>query len=281
MSGILFLRTQNLDRLKEFYSKRIGADIWLEQADCAILRHGNFLFGFCDRDETQSDAMLTFFYETREEVDRIYSDLKDIATTEPIYNEKYDIYQFFATDPDGRMVEIQQFNRHVAAFRDGEDLLLSRRSVRKYEDREVPTELLDQVLELSRFAPTARNSQPYYFKFIRDRETIEWLSETRGRSSGPIARAPMAVAICSDPAVSNRHVQDGCIGAYHFILAAWFHGLGTCWIAAMDTDEIKTRLDIPQDHYVVTVTPLGYPAGPPKTAPERKPAADYVKDDWR
>ena len=86
----------------------------------------------------------------------------------------------------------------------------------------------------------------------------------------------MAVAICSDPALSKRHIQDGCIGAYHFLLAAWAQGLGTCWIAAMDREDVKERLGIPQEHYVATVTPLGYPEKVP-SPPGRKTYDDYIK----
>ena len=86
----------------------------------------------------------------------------------------------------------------------------------------------------------------------------------------------MAVAICSDPDKSRRHIQDGVIAAYHFMLAAWFYGLGTCWIAAMDRDDVKDKLGIPKHHYVATITPLGYPEFIPEPPP-RKPAKEFVK----
>jgi nitroreductase/predicted lactoylglutathione lyase len=280
MSGILFLKTKDLGSVRKFYEDALGCDLWLDQKDCVILRHGNFLFGFCDRDEVHNQAMLTFFYESREEVDRMYYQLKDAAVTAPAVNEKYNIYQFFAHDPEGRVVEIQYFNRPVAEYRSGDDLLLTRRSVRKFLPDEITPELVRRVVDLSRYAPTARNTESYYFKFVRDRETIEWLAGVRDKNSRPIANAPIAVAICADPALSKRHIQDGCIGAYHFILAAWFYGLGTCWMAGLDRDDVKARLGIPLDHYVVTVTPLGFPEGSPEAAPTRKAAEDYVKGDW-
>jgi nitroreductase len=137
--------------------------------------------------------------------------------------------------------------------------------------------VLERLLEICRFAPTARNSQGYYFKFIRDPETLRWLSGTTGRSSGPIGRGPMAVVIGSDPEVSKRYIQDGCIAAYHFMLAAWTLGLGTCWIAAMDRDDIKEKLNIPLSHYIATITPLGYPLHPPQPPRERKAASEFVR----
>ena len=278
MSGILFLRTRKPTDLEEFYVNRLGCEIWMVQADCRIYRHGNFLFGFCERETTDSRAMLTFIFDSRAEIDALYEKFSDRALNRPALNEKYDIYHFFARDPEERTVEFQYFNRQVTEYMAGDKLLLSRRSQRKFEDREIPDEVLQKVLELSRFAPTARNTQPYYFKIIRDPELIAWLSQTRGSSTKPIGNARTAVAVCADPAVSNRYIQDGCIAAYHFILAAWFYGLGTCWIAAMDRDDVKEKLNIPPEHYVATVTPLGYPVKWVKDAPERKPREDYLRD---
>jgi nitroreductase len=122
------------------------------------------------------------------------------------------------------------------------------------------------------------NSQSYYFKFVRDRETLIWLSRLRPGGTDPIGRAPMAVAICSDPSQSRGHVQDGCIGAYHLMLAAWHYGLGTCWIGSMDRKDAKRRLGIPEEHYVATITPLGFPAGGQLLTPHRHEASHFVRE---
>lgn len=278
MSGIIFFKTQKLEELKDFYLNQIGCELWLNQKDCLIFRHHNFLFGFCRREEVENRAMLTFFYESRDEVDKLHDRLKDISMSVPAVNEKYHIYHFFAHDPEERVVEFQYFDHRVTSYMTGDRLLLTRRSFRHFENTEIPESLLRQVLELSRFAPTARNSQPYYFKFIKDRELLMWLSKTREKSTQPIGNAPTAVVIGADPAISRRYIQDGCIAAYHFILAAWFYGLGTCWIAAMDRDDIKDRLHIPRDNYIATITPLGFPVEPAKTAPERKPLEGFIRE---
>lgn len=278
MSGIVFLKTQEREKLKVFYQEQVHCRIWLEQADCIILQHGNFLFGFCQRDNVDNDTMLTFFYETEEEVNRIYNQLKSIASSVPTRNDKYNIYQFFARDPEGRPIEFQTFNHPASAYRTGDNLLLTRRSIRIFDSRRaVEDNILERVLDNSRFAPTSRNRQPCYFKLIRQKEKLEWLATVRGKSTSPIGKAPMAVAICADPNVSKRHIQDGCIAGYHFMLAAWYYGLGTCWIAAMDREDVKTKLDIPEHHYIVTVTPLGYPLGSHPSPPARKELSEYVR----
>jgi hypothetical protein len=109
VSGIVFYATQNHDAVIDFYTDRLDAEIRLEQPDCTVLKHDNMLFGFCARDETDDCGILTFVYEDRETVDSVHAELADVAREEPHENEEYDIYQFFADDPDGRAVEVQAF----------------------------------------------------------------------------------------------------------------------------------------------------------------------------
>ena len=277
MSGITFFRTRMLKELRNFYTIFIGCEIWLEQADCILFRHGNYIFGLCQREEADEAGLLTFFYETRNEVDRMYHKCAEVAAGKPADNDKYKIYQFFARDPEGRMLEFQCFNHSIDSHLMADELLLTRRSIRKYESTMVPQEILDKLFELCRFAPTSMNTQSYYFKIIKDAGVIENLAGIRGKSSSPIGNAPLAVAICSDPELSRRHIQDGCIAAYHFLLAAWTYGLGTCWIAAMDREEVKTLLNIPENHYVATVTPLGFPLSREKKEPERKDVSWFLR----
>ncbi|XVH30950.1 VOC family protein [Haloferacaceae archaeon DSL9] len=109
MAGIVFFATERHDAVVDFYTGTVGADIRLEQPDCTILKYDNFLFGFCDRDHTDADGILTFVSETRAQVDAMYGRVGDAATERPHENERYRIYQFFAEDPDGRTAEFQAF----------------------------------------------------------------------------------------------------------------------------------------------------------------------------
>ncbi len=98
-----------IEQIVEFYVSDIGMHVWLEQEDCTILSHGNLLLGFCQRDVAELNGMITFFYPTEEDVDTMYKMLKHIATSEPVMNEQYQIYQFLAEDPEGRALEFQAF----------------------------------------------------------------------------------------------------------------------------------------------------------------------------
>jgi len=108
MEGIVFFRTEQYDDVVAFY-RDLGAGVWLEQPDCTILEAGGFRFGFCDRDEADTEGIITFVYPDRAGVDGMYDRLQGRAEGEPRYNETYEVYQFFATGPEGRTVEFQTF----------------------------------------------------------------------------------------------------------------------------------------------------------------------------
>jgi hypothetical protein len=109
LAGIVFFRTARLEEIVDFYVNDIGMHIWLEQEDCTILSHGNLLLGFCHRDIAEVEGMITFFYPEEEDVNTMHKMLQHIATSEPVMNEQYQIYQFFAEDPEGRALEFQAF----------------------------------------------------------------------------------------------------------------------------------------------------------------------------
>jgi nitroreductase len=276
MSGMLFLGTRMLEELKDFYVSKVGMKVWLEQADCIVLKHGNILLGFCQRDNADTSGILTFLYEEKHEVEDMFAKLENISTTKPKENEKYRIYHFFASDPEGRRIEFQSFLHPVEPYMAGDDMLVRRRSIRHFKAEDIPDETLWKMFELCRYSPTSVNTESYYFIVIKDRKKLEFLASLRKSSSAPIARAPLAIAVITDPGKSKRHIQDGCIAAYHLILAAKTHGLGTCWIAAMDRDDVKEKLDIPADHYVATITPLGYPSEEPNLS-DRRNAKEFVR----
>lgn len=113
VTGIVFFKTQKLEVLTEFYTREVGAELWMDQGDCRILRHGRFLFGFCQREEIETCGTLTFVYPDRDEVDRMYARLRDSALSAPRENPRYPIYNFFARDPEGRLIEFQMFTGEV------------------------------------------------------------------------------------------------------------------------------------------------------------------------
>ncbi|MFC7058460.1 VOC family protein [Halovenus salina] len=109
MSGIVFFSTEQREAVVDFYIERVGATVWLEQPDCTILDYDGFRFGFCERATTDDCGTLTFVYDDKAGVDEAHEAVGDAATEQPHENETYEIYQFFAEDPDGRTAEFQTF----------------------------------------------------------------------------------------------------------------------------------------------------------------------------
>ena len=112
-TGVVFLKTLELEEITEFYTQRIGVELWMDQEDCRIFRHGQFLFGFCKREESETCGILTFVYPDREGVDRMHDVFREEALDAPRDNPRYPIYNFFARDPEGRMIEFQVFTGEV------------------------------------------------------------------------------------------------------------------------------------------------------------------------
>ncbi|WP_435349466.1 VOC family protein [Haloarchaeobius sp. HRN-SO-5] len=109
MSGIVFFGSEDYQASASFYTDEVGASVWLEQSACTICRYDNLLFGFCDAEETETEGVLTFVTEDRTGVDEFYERFAARAESEPSVTEAFDIYNFFATDPDGRTMEFQTF----------------------------------------------------------------------------------------------------------------------------------------------------------------------------
>jgi nitroreductase len=149
------------------------------------------------------------------------------------------------------------------------DVIRIRRSVRKYRNDPLPDEVLDQMLEALRLAPSACNNQPWRFIVVRDEQKREALAQA-SRNQMFMAQAPVIVAGCGIPEQAYKRMGgtgnsadiDVAIALDHLTLAAAEAGLGTCWIGAFDEQAVKLILEVPADVKVVALTPLGYPAEP-------------------
>jgi len=154
------------------------------------------------------------------------------------------------------------------------DTIFERRSIRRYKNEQVPDELLFQVIRAAQYAPSSWNRQPWRFIVIRDREKLKRISDLLPYGKF-LSRVPMAIAIISSEKESDLWLVDGAIATENLMLAAEELGLGTCWIAECDREEIKKMLDLPDVFHIITITPLGYPEIKPK-APSRKKIEDIL-----
>lgn len=155
------------------------------------------------------------------------------------------------------------------------DSILNRYSVRKYENKEIPQEILSQILEAGRQAPSAANRQPIRFVVVKDGEIAKNFSNALFNRF--VKDAPMIIVGCADVKsllTGKWAVIDTTIALQNMVIAAWSLGVGSCWIGAFDEEKIKTLLKIPGDWKVVALVTFGYPAEEPK--PKKKKAVEEL-----
>jgi len=158
------------------------------------------------------------------------------------------------------------------------EVVRRRRSIRRYKTTPIPEEVLNEILEAARLAPSAGNRQPWHFLVVRDDDTKQQL----GISSW-VAGAPAVILGCVDTRVRDEPlcIVDLSIAFEHIVLAAANLGLGTCWIGrfvAGSDEAVKRVLGIPKHVKVVAVTPLGYPDETPEPK-ARKSLSEIVHYD--
>jgi nitroreductase len=145
---------------------------------------------------------------------------------------------------------------------DALETIRTRRSIRRYQRKDVPDEKLMQVLEAGRWAPSAHNSQPRKFIVIKDEKTRKELARIAPYGSF-LSEAPVAIGVVIDPSRSNHPVEDGAAATENMLLAAHALGLGSCWIGSYGSgyeDGAKRILGIPDGKRLLSLIALGYAA---------------------
>lgn len=154
------------------------------------------------------------------------------------------------------------------------EAIKERRSIRRYRTDPVPQELLQQVLEAARVAPSAANRQAWKFVVVTDAATRQELVPAC-RSQQFVGQAPVVIAACATEAGRKWNQVDLAIAIDHMTLAAHGLGLGTCWIGAFEEEAVRGILGIPEGVSVVVLLTLGYADGPGRP-PSRKPLGEVV-----
>ena len=162
------------------------------------------------------------------------------------------------------------------------DAIRSRRNVREFEDRPLPSEHLDRILEAGRRAPSASNWQPWDFVVVTDREQLLQLAETwRGGAhvAGSAATVVMIAPETDEPGRRDRAQFDLGQAAMAMLVAAADLGIGSGHSAVGDQDLARSLLGLPEDRYAAFMIDFGYPAGRPLKPienPDRRPFGEVV-----
>jgi nitroreductase len=135
-----------------------------------------------------------------------------------------------------------------------------KRAVRKFSEKPLADEEVRQILNAGRRAQSSKNTQPWHFIAIRDRDLLTRLS-TYGRNAGHIAGAAMAVAITTpDPGQRLSIMFDAGQAAGYMQLAAWEIGIGSCLASIQDEEQARSLLGFPEDRFLRIAISFGYPA---------------------
>lgn len=164
------------------------------------------------------------------------------------------------------------------------EAIRGRRSIRAFQKRDIPSEIVDKIIDAARWAPSAGNIQPWEFIILRKPETKRMLAEAAlGQTF--IEEAPVVIVVCANENRSSQGygvrgktlycLQDTAAAIQNIHLAAYALGLGTCWVGAFREEEARKILKIPGGIRPVAIIPVGYPAGKPMPR-SRRPISQIV-----
>ena len=162
------------------------------------------------------------------------------------------------------------------------DAITARRDVRQFQDRPLPKEALEQILEAGRRAPSSRNWQPWDFVVVSDRDQLRELA-TVWQGARQVANSAATIALVlpqsDDERERGRAHYDAGQATIAMQIAAADLGIGSGHTAVGDQARARAILGVPDDRYVAYLIPLGYPADRPLKPiqkPDRRPFDEVV-----
>ena len=155
--------------------------------------------------------------------------------------------------------------------------LQTRRSVRKFKDEQISEELLAQILDAGKNAPSGMGKQSAIMVVLQDKEAIAKVSKMNaavmGRDGDPFYGAPTVVVVLADRSWGTAK-EDGCLVMGNLLNAAYAAGLGGCWVnrayEVFETEEGKALLKswgIEGDYFGIGNCILGVPDDAPAAKP--------------
>ncbi len=149
-----------------------------------------------------------------------------------------------------------------------QEVIKKRYSVRAYKSDDIPSEVIDKLLEAARIAPTACNIQSFKLYIIKTKPFKDELRKIYSQEW--FVQAPYVIGICGIPQENwvrrdgkNYVDVDAAIAMDHLILQATDLGLGTCWVGAFHPEAARKFLNLSPGMEPIAFTPIGYPAEKP------------------
>jgi nitroreductase len=159
------------------------------------------------------------------------------------------------------------------------EAMVGRRSVRKYETRRVPDNIVEKLLEAARWAPSGGNTQPWRFVVVRDEVAKKML---RAISPGLSGKPSVIIVVCVDfgtepDETETIKILDIGAAVQNLLIAAHALGLGACWVGSANWRGVKETVGIPEHSSIdpISLVSIGYPAETPKPR-ARRPIEEIV-----
>jgi nitroreductase len=130
-------------------------------------------------------------------------------------------------------------------------------AVREYQDREIPDEVVQRIVEAGHLTSSSMNAQPWHFVVARKRETLREFGALA--KTGPyIASAAMAIVVATEKK-SPYAVSDASKAIQSMMLTAWGDGVGSNWVGFGGLESIAKKAGLPDTHQLLAVVSFGYP----------------------
>jgi len=135
----------------------------------------------------------------------------------------------------------------------------TKRAVRNFKDQRLSEEEVRTILNAGRRAQSSKNTQPWHFIAVQDKDRLKALSET-GTYASHLAGAALGIAIITPPFTNRWSIMfDAGQAAAYMQIAAWELGIGSVPATIYDTEAAKELLKIPDEYEIYVALSFGYP----------------------
>ncbi len=158
---------------------------------------------------------------------------------------------------------------------DVSEAVRGRRSIRKFSKKDIPGNILQELIDALILAPSAGNLQSRRFYFVKDSGLKDRIA-VAALNQDFIRAAPLVIVCCTDAAIAARYgdrgkelyaIQDVAASIMCMMLVAYENRLGTCWVGAFREEAVAEILGLPAGLRPVSIVPVGYPERVPAPTP--------------
>ena len=147
---------------------------------------------------------------------------------------------------------------------DAIEAIKTRRSIRKYSSREISKDIIKDIVDCARLAPSANNIQPWEFVVITSKIKLRDIAEITDYGKFIENAAACIIVVCKE---AKYYLEDGSAATENILVAAKSYGIGSCWVAGDKKPyarEILSLLNFPIGYKLISIIALGYPIEAPK-----------------